>query len=450
MTGKTKWIRMTWMAAALLPLLAGVAGANQPVPPVDNEHVEHYMEMEQAREFHPRLEKANKLIGAKVVDTKGDRLGTIEDIVLTPDRKAVSYAVLAYGGFMGMGGKFFAVPWSAFDVKVDKSVLILDADKTALESAKGFDKDHWPAAAEKDWLGLGRDRGGPEPMAAEPAEDEGAGEVRERPEAAPTEPGAKTATDIRYRRLSRLVGMTVYNLQGEALGELENIVLDLHEGKVAYAILSMRSGFLNLDKDYVAIPWSSLDILERLGTARLDADRETLRAIAFEDKDFPNLEDMQYSRELHERFGATPYWEALGYVPGEGREDVEHRELSPWKEGSKYDSLYNPGNTRTLEGTIESVGTFRLEGTPIMGLRLRVRTDEGKTVTVHAGPRPYVDRQNITFHYGDRVTVTGSPAQWGWRNIIIASQIKMGNKTLDLRTREGKPHWNVDEFMGSR
>ena len=92
-----------------------------------------------------------------------------------------------------------------------------------------------------------------------------------------------------------------------------------------------------------------------------------------------------------------------------------------------------------------SVGTFRPEGTSAEGLRLRVKTDDGKTVTVHAGPRPYVERQNIDFHYGDEVTITGSPAKDGWRDVIVASQIKKGDKTLDLRTKEGKPRWNADE-----
>jgi hypothetical protein len=61
-----------------------------------------------------------------------------------------------------------------------------------------------------------------------------------------------------------------------------------------------------------------------------------------------------------------------------------------------------------------------------------------------------VESQEIRFHYGDEVTIAGSPAESGWRNVFAASQIKKGDKTLDLRTKEGKPAWNLDELEGSR
>jgi hypothetical protein len=104
----------------------------------------------------------------------------------------------------------------------------------------------------------------------------------------------------------------------------------------------------------------------------------------------------------------------------------------------------------TIRGTVTSVGTFRLEGTSIEGVRLRIKTDGGNVVTVHTGPRSYLERQNIRFHHGDQVTVTGSPAKAGRRNVIVASQIKMGDKILALRTREGKPLWNLDELKSSK
>jgi len=104
----------------------------------------------------------------------------------------------------------------------------------------------------------------------------------------------------------------------------------------------------------------------------------------------------------------------------------------------------------TIRGTVQSVGTFRLEGTSIKGLRLRIKTEGGKVVTVHTGPRSYLEHQNIRFHHGDQVMVTGSPAKAGRRHVIVASQIKIGDKTLALRTGEGKPLWNLDELKSSK
>lgn len=436
MNGRAKWIVTGWLMVALSPLPAGAALNNQPAPPVDSRLApltDQTRPMEQAGEFSPRLEKANELIGAKVLNDKGERLGTIEDIVLTPDRTGVSYAVLSHGGFLGWGGKLFAVPWSAFEIRTRDKVLILsNVSVDDLKNAKGFDKNNWPTMADKNWLG--RDVSGEAGPAAV-----GTPRVEHEPMAA--------KADMKYRKLSALVGMTIKNNQGDELGELEDIVIDTHEGKIAYAVLSMRSGFLKLNKELAAVPWSSFEIIPELGTARLNADKETLQAIAFDEKDFPNLADREYSRKIHERFGATPYWETYGYVPGEGGARPEG---SLGKEGGRYGPEYNAGEVKTIHGTIVSVGTFRPEGTTVEGLRLRVKTDDGKTVTVHAGPREYVERQNIGFHYGDEVTITGSTGKMGWRDVIVASQIKKGDKTLDLRTEEGKPRSNADSLEGSR
>jgi sporulation protein YlmC with PRC-barrel domain len=452
MNGKAKWIMVGWLSMVLLA--GGVVNAQTP-PDAEARP------MEQAAEFSPSLHKANELIGAKVINDKQERLGTIEDIVLTPDRTGVSYVVLSHGGLWGWGGKLFAVPWSQFNVRTTDNVLILShVTEADLENAKGFDKKNWPATAHENWLGrdVTRDaRDDSEPRAAEVPRYEDSGEHKVHPEGEnasarsdrPDSPGAAepaaVKAEIKYRRLSELVGLTIKNDQGEELGELEDIVLDIHEGKVAYAVLSMRSGFLNLNKELAAIPWSSFEVIPRLGTARLSADKETLQAIAFDEDEFPDLDDREYSRRIHERFGATPYWEAFGFVPGEGRERPD-AEGMPRSKSGEHDVTYDPATVKTLHGTIESVGTYRPEGSAVEGLRLRVKTDEGKTVTVHVGPRPYVESQNIDFHHGDEITVTGAPGKLGWRDVIVASQIKAGDKTLDLRTREGKPRWDREDL----
>lgn len=460
MNGKAAWLLTGWLTVALLA--GGILNAEAP------EGTEA-RPMEQTAEFNPSLEKANELIGAKVLNDKQEKLGTIEDIVLTPDRTGVSYVVLSHGGLWGWGGKLFAVPWSQFDIRATDNVLILSHVNPAdLENAKGFDKKNWPAAAHENWLGRDVHRDvpdGSEPAAVETyrdVDDEQMADTREHREYIegenvplrsdrPDSPGvaepAAARAEFKYRRLSELVGLTIKNDQGEELGELEDVVIDVQEGKVAYAVLSMRSGFLGLNKELAAIPWASFEVLPRLGTARLNADKETLQAIAFNEDEFPDLSDREYSRGIHDRFGATPYWETFGFVPGEGR---ERREGTPRTDAGEYGPQYDPATVKTIHGTIESVGTYRPEGSPIEGLRLRIKTDEGKTVTVHAGPRSYVESKEIDLHYGDKVTVTGSPGKLGWRDVIVASQIKAGDKTLDLRTKEGKPRWDADDFKDDR
>jgi sporulation protein YlmC with PRC-barrel domain len=90
----------------------------------------------------------SSLKGDRVVNYKGEDLGKIEEIMIDLDRGRVAYAVLSFGGFLGMGDKLFAIPWQAFSVDMTKKRLVLNADKALLEKAPGFDKNNWPDMAD--------------------------------------------------------------------------------------------------------------------------------------------------------------------------------------------------------------------------------------------------------------------------------------------------------------
>ena len=58
---------------------------------------------------------------------------------------------MSFGGFLGIGSKLFAIPWSALTLDTTNQRFILDASKEQLEAALGFDKDHWPTMADRTW-----------------------------------------------------------------------------------------------------------------------------------------------------------------------------------------------------------------------------------------------------------------------------------------------------------
>lgn len=94
---------------------------------------------------------ASTLKGNKVRNSEGQDLGKIEDFVLDTSTGAVSYAVLSFGGVMGIGDKLFAVPLQAMRTDTDRHEFILDESKERLENAPGFDKDHWPDTGDDEW-----------------------------------------------------------------------------------------------------------------------------------------------------------------------------------------------------------------------------------------------------------------------------------------------------------
>ena len=98
-----------------------------------------------------RVLAASTLTGDSVQNTAGETLGTVDEIMIDIASGKVAYAVLSFGGFLGMGSKLFALPWSTLRVDQDQKRFILDIDKTKLENAPGFDKEHWPDMLDNTW-----------------------------------------------------------------------------------------------------------------------------------------------------------------------------------------------------------------------------------------------------------------------------------------------------------
>jgi len=92
---------------------------------------------------------ASKLIGDAVVNMDGEKLGKIEDLVIDPLSGHIDYAVLSFGGFLGMGDKLFAVPIEAMKMSPEERRFILDVDKERLKQAPGFNKDNWPEPSDR-------------------------------------------------------------------------------------------------------------------------------------------------------------------------------------------------------------------------------------------------------------------------------------------------------------
>ena len=99
----------------------------------------------------PEVMDAATLIGDKVANATGESLGEIEAIMLDVRSGRIAYAVLSFGGFLGMGSKLFAIPWSALTLDAKEKRFVLNVSKEKLENAEGFDKDHWPSMADMTW-----------------------------------------------------------------------------------------------------------------------------------------------------------------------------------------------------------------------------------------------------------------------------------------------------------
>lgn len=107
--------------------------------------------MNQLHAFSNSPVKASSIIGTDVINPRGDNLGDIKEVVIDPSTGKVAYAVVSFGGFLSLGEKLFAIPYSALEYDLAKGKYVLDVTKERLEAAPGFDADHWPSMAEEKW-----------------------------------------------------------------------------------------------------------------------------------------------------------------------------------------------------------------------------------------------------------------------------------------------------------
>ena len=99
----------------------------------------------------PALMGADTLLGNDVYNKDGEDLGDIKEFMIDMASGKVAYAVLSFGGLLGLGDKLFAVPWAALALDTVNKRFTLNVPKEALKDAPGFNKDHWPAMADRRW-----------------------------------------------------------------------------------------------------------------------------------------------------------------------------------------------------------------------------------------------------------------------------------------------------------
>ncbi len=228
--------------------------------------------------------RVSKLIGTDVVNAKGEDLGEIEDLVIDTVTGRIEYAVLSFGGFLGMGDKLFAYPLTQFKPSgKDRGKLALNVDKDKLKGSPGFEAKTWP--------------------------DFNKGEYRAQVD---RYHGYKSGTaQPRYVRASDVLKGDVKDAQRKDIGDIEDVVVDVSNGKVQFVVVEFDRAWNPFDK-LVAVPMRALRSEDRDGTDLVySASREELKtAPSFKKSEWPNLStDTRFRSEMSrydKQWNATP------------------------------------------------------------------------------------------------------------------------------------------------
>jgi sporulation protein YlmC with PRC-barrel domain len=255
---------------------------------------------------NPDFLSAGTIKGDKVVNRAGEDLGKIEELMVDIQSGRIAYAVLSFGGFLGMGGKFFAIPWQALTLRPHEHAFLLDIPKEILEKAEGFEKDNWPLTRE----GLSRTYTyyGYQPywQTAVAGQTGMPGETE-------SERMARTDTmagrdNLDFLSASAIKKDKVVNRAGEDLGKIEELMIDLEDGRVAYAVLSF-GGFLGMGGKFFAIPWQALSLRLRDHAFLLDVPKDVLEKAEGFDKDHWPVTNREWLATMYSYYGYEPYWQ---------------------------------------------------------------------------------------------------------------------------------------------
>ncbi len=409
------------------------------------------------------LQRASKLIGSTVKSSDGGNLGTIYDIVLTPDLNSVSYIALSRGGAFGLGRNLYAVPWSALKTGLGHTYY-LPITVSHLEATEGFKEAYWPSSPSTGWMTAATTAKGMQPVYR--------GTTREE------------SRQVQHRRVSKIIGTNVNYTDGSKEGNVKDMVISRDTGQIVYTIVSY-GGTFGFGARFAAVPPSAIDLQMERGVAVLRVDRNTVAASSFSPMQWPNLSDPAFEQRVASLYGTQPSGAILGYVPPEGNVTTEpkarvHSSAKEYGSTKQCPAMkehegaalgyqpptesfsapgaaanFDPAKVRTIEGTVVDISKSAIGPAGTDMLALRLRTADDKIVVVNLGPRDYISKQNFYVVNGDRITVTGSEVTAGERPVLVATEIRDNDQILRLRNPNGYPLWlqpaptHVDENEGA-
>jgi sporulation protein YlmC with PRC-barrel domain len=92
--------------------------------------------------------RSDELLGVEVRSPGGAALGSVDDLILSPDTGRIAYLVIARGGIFGFHETRVPIPWDDFKATPNASLLVLDTTKTALDAAPKVEKNAFAVSGE--------------------------------------------------------------------------------------------------------------------------------------------------------------------------------------------------------------------------------------------------------------------------------------------------------------
>jgi sporulation protein YlmC with PRC-barrel domain len=227
------------------------------------------------------------------------------------------------------------------------------------------------------------------------------------PSASGHKPDVLTAVQGVLLSTETLLGSNVKNPQGQDVGDLKQLMLAPHTGRVMYAVVAM-GGFLGMGEKTVIVPWNALEVA-RDGKALV----------------------LNVSPQMLQQAPAYEKGKESTYVPGGG-----------WGVDTPYGRLYDPAKEQSISGQVVSIETSAPMPGMVPGMQMLVQTDDGQSTRVQVGPAWYLERQDLDLKESTRVQVTGARAEIEGQPVLMAREVQFDGQVITLRDAQGMPLWS--------
>lgn len=243
--------------------------------------------------------KASDLIGMKIDMGNDDqkKTGRVDDLAIDLQAGRIVHVIMSTGGFLSVGDRQIAVPPSRVHFKAAGKPLHFEVTPDGLKSAPAFENARWKEFYESDRVQESYSHFGEEPAFKS---------VSPRNNMPPITTSRNGLGQV--QKATKLIGLSVQNLQNDKIGSVENLVVDLSSGRVVAVIVS-SGGFLGLGDTLSAIPPTALRFSAENDRLRLDTTKEALtQAPRFKTGEWPDFAQQDYTAGVYRAYQQEPYF----------------------------------------------------------------------------------------------------------------------------------------------
>lgn len=208
------------------------------------------------------LHAEDEIINASITNMEQEDLGSIDALVVDLTTHRVAYAIVSFGGFLGIGDTLHAVPFKALQTRPLFDGLVLDITRSQLEHLRGFEREQLPNFADEQWSrSVHRDFSITPYWEQRDSAGHGEQQMQREELLQQQQRDERTYPGMEQRQFIttyELIDIAVENHQGEEIGTIRDFVIDFHNGSVEYTVMAY-GGWLGMGETHTAIPMGAFE-----------------------------------------------------------------------------------------------------------------------------------------------------------------------------------------------